>query len=100
MFTFYIAAVTFLFILSDKALVNQLIQVLPQLVQASADSWKNIDNITMFDGAPIAQTFDTIKKATGLDLVDVIQKRAEGTTTIKGSVPTTDKETNSDKTTD
>lgn len=84
----------------DKALVNQLIQVLPQLVQASADSWKNIDNITMFDGAnsmnknvtaPIAQAFDTIKKATGLDLVDVIQKRAEGTTTIKGSVPTTDK---------
>lgn len=24
--------------------------------------------------APIAQAFDTIKKATGLDLVDVIQK--------------------------
>ena len=54
----------------------------------------------MFLFSDIAQTFDTIKKATGLDLVDVIQKRAEGTTTIKGSVPTTDKETNSDKTTD
>lgn len=83
----------------DKALVNQLIQIMPQLVQASADSWKNIDNITMFDGAnsmnknvtaPIAQAFDTIKKSTGLDMVDIIQKRAEGTTTIKGSVPTTE----------
>lgn len=30
----------------------------------------------------------------------LFKKRAEGTTTIKGSVPTTDKETTSDKTTD
>lgn len=78
------------------ALTMKLIEILPDLVTASAKAMSSIDNLTVFNGSkgmmdsmnmPLAQSLDLIKKSTNLDVVDLLKQQARGTRTINGSVP-------------
>ena len=80
----------------ENALRMKLIELLPQLNAASAKAMGSINDLTVFNGAkgvqemnnmPLAQVLDLIKKSTGLDLVDMLNKRANGTQTINGALP-------------
>lgn len=82
------------------AMKMKIIESLPQLVAASAEAMKSIDNLTVFNGSegmkdsmnmPLAQSLDLIKKSTNLDIVDLLEKQANGTRTIEGAVPVKEK---------
>lgn len=81
----------------DKALQNKIIDIMPELVAKSAEPYKTIKELTVLNGAQGMQDLSTaslkqammvIKNTTGLDLADIINKRADGQTTISGHVPT------------
>lgn len=83
----------------ENALRMKLIELLPQLNSASAQAMGSIKDLTVFNGAqgvqemnnmPLAQVLDLVKKSTGLDLVDMLNKRADGTQTINGALPVKD----------
>lgn len=74
-------------------LAQQVIEKLPEIVKAQAEAIANIDNMTVFNGAEgvngmvnngMAQAFDIIKNTTGVDMADVINKRADGRLTVDG----------------
>ena len=84
----------------DKALQNKIIDIMPELVAKSAEPYKTIKELTVLNGAQGMQDLSTaslkqammvIKNTTGLDLADIINKRADGQTTISGHVPTDNK---------
>lgn len=83
----------------ENALRMKLIELLPQLNSASAQAMGSIKDLTVFNGAkgvqemnnmPLAQVLDLVKKSTGLGLVDILNKRADGTQTINGALPVKD----------
>src|SRR5699024_8351709 len=68
-----------------------LIEKLPELAQAYADAIGSIDNMTVFDGSKavggmvdngLAQMFQGIQSATGLDLKKIVEQRGEGRFTL------------------
>lgn len=84
----------------DKALQNKIIDIMPELVAKSAEPYKTIKELTVLNGAQGMQDLSTaslkqammvIKNTTGLDLANIINKRADGQTTISGHVPTDNK---------
>lgn len=82
---------------NDKSLQQQLVDKLPEIVQAYASALANIDNLTVFDGAKgvtdqmntgLVQSLSFIKQATGIDMSEVVNKRADGTVSLNEPVPT------------
>lgn len=80
----------------QAAMQMAIIKMLPQLVEASAKSLANAKNLTIFNGAEgagqmqsqaFAQTAKFVKDATGLDLVNNLNKQADGKREITGSLP-------------
>lgn len=80
----------------QAAMQMAIIKMLPQLVEASAKAVGNAKNLTIFNGAAGAgqmqgqaftQTAKFIKDATGLDLVENLNKQADGKREINGAVP-------------
>lgn len=80
----------------QAAMQMAIIKMLPQLVEASAKAVGNAKNLTIFNGATGAgqmqgqaftQTAKFIKDATGLDLVENLNKQADGKREINGAVP-------------
>lgn len=80
----------------QAAMQMAIIKMLPQLVEASAKSMANAKNLTIFNGAQgagqmqsqaFAQTAKFVKDATGLDLVENLNKQADGKREINGAVP-------------
>ena len=80
----------------QAAMQMAIIKILPQLVEASAKSLANAKNLTIFNGAEgagqmqsqaFAQTAKFVKDATGLDLVNNLNKQADGKREITGSLP-------------
>lgn len=72
-------------------LKQALIEKLPELAQAYADAIGSIDNMTVFDGSKavggmvdngLAQMFQGIQSATGLDLKKIVEQRGEGRFTL------------------
>ena len=85
----------------QAAMQMAIIKMLPQLVEASAKSLANAKNLTIFNGAEgagqmqsqaFAQTAKFVKDATGLDLVNNLNKQADGKREITGSLPVKNKE--------
>lgn len=83
----------------QAAMQMAIIKMLPQLVEASAKAMANAKNLTIFNGAEgagqmqsqaFAQTAKFVKDATGLDLVENLNKQADGRREINGSVPVKD----------
>lgn len=83
----------------QAAMQMAIIKMLPQLVEASAKAMANAKNLTIFNGAEgagqmqsqaFAQTAKFVKDATGLDLVENLNKQADGKREINGSVPVKD----------
>lgn len=83
----------------QAAMQMAIIKMLPQLVEASAKAMANAKNLTIFNGAEgagqmqsqaFAQTAKFVKDATGLDLVENLNKQADGKREISGSVPVKD----------
>lgn len=83
----------------QAAMQMAIIKMLPQLVEASAKAMANAQNLTIFNGAEGAgqmqsqafvQTAKFVKDATGLDLVENLNKQADGKREINGSVPVKD----------
>lgn len=82
------------------ALQKAIVDSLPEISKNFANAIASIDSLTVFDGASgvsgqteagLAQSLAFIKQATGLDLADFMQKRADGQVTIKGELPTKQK---------
>ena len=80
----------------QAAMQMAIIKMLPQLVEASAKSLANAKNLTIFNGAEgvgqmqsqaFAQTAKFVKDATGLDLINNLNKQADGKREITGSLP-------------
>lgn len=80
----------------QTALALAIIEKLPEISQAYADAMANIDNLTVFDGAAgvsgqtnegLAQSLAFIRDATGIDVAQIVNKRADGTTTLNQPVP-------------
>lgn len=80
----------------QAAMQMAIIKMLPELVKASAESLANAKNLTIFNGAEGAgqmqsqaftQTAKFVKDATGLDLVDNLNKQADGKRMIEGKLP-------------
>lgn len=80
----------------QAAMQMAIIKMLPQLVEASAKSLANAKNLTIFNGAEgagqmqsqaFAQTAKFVKDATGLDLINNLNKQADGKREITGSFP-------------
>lgn len=76
----------------EKALQMKVIEILPELVKSSSESIKSIKDLTVFNGAdgvksmsevPLAQSFDFIKKSTGLDVKRMLVDQAQGKRTVK-----------------
>ena len=85
----------------QAAMQMAIIKMLPQLVEASAKAVGNAKNLTIFNGAEgagqmqgqaFAQTAKFIKDATGLDLVENLNKQADGKREINGAVPVENKD--------
>lgn len=85
----------------QAAMQMAIIKMLPQLVEASAKSLANAKNLTIFNGAEgagqmqsqaFAQTAKFVKDATGLDLVNNLNKQADGKREITGSLPVKNEE--------
>lgn len=85
----------------QAAMQMAIIKMLPQLVEASAKAMANAKNLTIFNGAEgagqmqsqaFAQTAKFVKDATGLDLVENLNKQADGKREINGAVPVEDKD--------
>lgn len=84
----------------QAAMQMAIIKMLPQLVEASAKAMANAKNLTIFNGAEgagqmqsqaFAQTAKFVKDATGLDLVENLNKQADGKREINGAVPVENK---------
>ncbi|GKS81100.1 flotillin [Ligilactobacillus pabuli] len=82
---------------NDKALQQQLIDKLPEIMSAYASAIANIDNLTVFDGAQgvgdqmntgFVQSSQFIKQATGIDIAEIVGKRADGRVSLNEPVPT------------
>lgn len=80
----------------QAAMQMAIIKMLPQLVEASAQAMANAKNLTIFNGAEgagqmqsqaFAQTAKFVKDATGLDLVENLNKQADGKREINGALP-------------
>lgn len=80
----------------QSAMQMAIIKMLPQLVEASAKAVGNAKNLTIFNGATGAgqmqgqaftQTAKFIKDATGLDLIENLNKQADGKREINGALP-------------
>ena len=87
---------------SKELLAQALIKLLPEITSSYAEALGNVKSMTVFDGANgvgnqinagLAQSLQVIKETTGIDLPDVIAKRAEGTTTLNEPVPVSEKKT-------
>lgn len=87
--------------LMAKALANEgqavlqqlLIEQLPQIAAALVKPMESIDNLTVFNGTQgmvegsvesFTQTLEFVKQSSGIDLKDMLQKRAAGTVTVEG----------------
>lgn len=90
----------------QAAMQMAIIKMLPQLVEASAKAMANAKNLTIFNGAEgagqmqsqaFAQTAKFVKDATGLDLVENLNKQADGKREINGSVPVKDESGEADE---
>lgn len=75
----------------ENAIVMEIIKQLPIISKAYADSISNIDNLTVFDGAKsvtnqldaqMVQSSELIKKATGFDIFDYLNKRGNGVSDV------------------
>lgn len=84
----------------QAAMQMAIIKMLPQLVEASAKAMANAKNLTIFNGAEgagqmqsqaFAQTAKFVKDATGLDLVENLNKQADGKREINGALPVENK---------
>lgn len=80
----------------QAAMQMAIIKMLPELIKASAESLTNTKNLTIFNGAEgasqmqgqaFAHTVKFIKDATGLDIVDNLNKQADGKREINGEIP-------------
>ena len=72
----------------QAAMVEMIVKALPQMAEAIAKPLENIDKVTIIDGgngnggvgnvggyvpAVLAQTIETVKEVTGLDIVDIMK---------------------------
>lgn len=82
---------------SEESLASKVIDILPEIAKENAKQMANIDKLTVLNGAQglndlnnasLVSAIETIKNTTGIDISDLIAKRSEGLTTIKGQVPT------------
>lgn len=73
-----------------------IIDKLPEISASYAQAVASIDQLTVFDGAAgvssqtnegLAQSLAFIKDATGIDVAELVNKRADGTTTLNRPVP-------------
>lgn len=80
----------------DMALRTKLLEIMPELVAKSAEPYKSIKELTVLNGADGMQDMSTaslkqallvVKNTTGLDLADLLTKKANGTVTMTGEVP-------------
>ena len=80
----------------DMALRTKLLEIMPELVAKSAEPYKSIKELTVLNGADGMQDMSTaslkqallvVKNTTGLDLADLLTKKANGTVTMNGEVP-------------
>lgn len=78
------------------ALAMAIIDKLPEISASYAQAVASIDQLTVFDGAAgvsgqtnegLAQSLAFIKDATGIDVAELVNKRADGTTTLNRPVP-------------
>ena len=78
------------------ALAMAIIDKLPEISASYAQAVASIDQLTVFDGAAgvsgqtnegLAQSLAFIKDATGIDVAEIVNKRADGTTTLNRPVP-------------
>lgn len=78
------------------ALALAIIDKLPEISASYAQAVASIDQLTVFDGAAgvsgqinegLAQSLAFIKDATGIDVAELVNKRADGTTTLNRPVP-------------
>ena len=76
---------------AGASLASKIIDLLPQIAQAYAEQLGHVDKLTVLNGAQglnqmsastINSAIEMIKNTTGVDLVDIIQKRAKGTLTV------------------
>lgn len=83
----------------QAAMQMAIIKMLPQLVKNSADAIAHANNLTIFNGAEgtgqmsnqaFAQTMKFVKDSTGLDIVENLNKQANGQRVIDGRVPVSD----------
>lgn len=79
----------------QAAMKMALIKILPELVTASTQGLTNAQHVTVFNGADgvnqlgeagLAQGLKFVKDATGLDLVDNLNKQADGKRTVTGNL--------------
>lgn len=85
---------------SEESLASKVIDILPEIAKENAKQLGNIKKLTVLNGAQgindmnnasLASAIETIKNTTGIDIAQLVDKRAQGTTTIKGAVPTNEK---------
>lgn len=78
------------------AFAMEIIDKLPEISASYAQAVASIDQLTVFDGAAgvsgqtnegLAQSLAFIKDATGIDVAEIVNKRADGTTTLNRPVP-------------
>lgn len=78
------------------ALAMAIIDKLPEISASYAQAVASIDQLTVFDGAAgvsgqtnegLVQSLAFIKDATGIDVAELVNKRADGTTTLNRPVP-------------
>ena len=78
------------------ALAMAIIDKLPEISASYAQAVASIDQLTVFDGAAgvsgqtnegLAQSLAFIKDATGIDVAELVNKRADGMTTLNRPVP-------------
>lgn len=78
------------------ALALAIIDKLPEISASYAQAVASIDQLTVFDGTAgvsgqtnegLAQSLAFIKDATGIDVAELVNKRADGTTTLNRPVP-------------
>lgn len=78
------------------ALAMAIIDKLPEISASYAQAVASLDQLTVFDGAAgvsgqtnegLAQSLAFIKNATGIDVAELVNKRADGTTTLNRPIP-------------